>query len=354
MGRGRTDYKLARARIVAKVGARTFDVLRVLLDHARNGEALITATEIGDALHFSRVTAHKHLRRLEDAGVIAVGEWVTREDGSCCVSRRIDPRWVGGLQVGLHFQETQEHNVKETGCSISPRCRAGATGEMETMTLLDMIEDLNATAPRRVRVDLALMPPYPTPSVCPLVRYPSQPRLPENTAAAARMMVRSFKAVVLKAYGKSPRVDRKAEFRMKRVLAAFKRHGIDNAWAWSAYRMTHWQAHNDDGKAPPVDWILNAPAVDKFAGAFKATAARYEHIGKVSMTPAHRELMSRWQKLSEALCKINTADAQAVREKRDQILPDHTFNKLRDLSEHQRGAEEARLFAALARGRWIW
>jgi predicted transcriptional regulator len=75
MGRERTDYNLARARIIAKVGARSFDVLAYLIKHARNNEALVTATEIGEALNFSRVSAHKHLRRLIDADMLTTCEW---------------------------------------------------------------------------------------------------------------------------------------------------------------------------------------------------------------------------------------------------------------------------------------
>jgi hypothetical protein len=222
------------------------------------------------------------------------------------------------------------------------------------MTLLDMIEDLNATAPRRDAVDPALLPAYPSPSVCPLVRYPVQPLLPDDGNAATKMMIRAFKGVVQKTYGKTPRVDSKATFRMRRVLTAMRRHGFRNAWSWAAYRMTHWLAHDEKNKPPPVDWIWNAQAIDKFAGAFKATASRYEHLGKVSMTPAHRELIHRWQKLSEALRKIDMSNAQATNEVRVSILPDSEYNRLRALSEDQRGAEEARLFAALAKGRWIW
>lgn len=357
MGRERTDYKLARARIIAKVGARSFDVFAYLIKHARGDEALVTASEIAESLGFSRVSAHKHLRRLADAHLVIVGEWVTRADGSRCVSRRLAE---GGLHGGLHCPYLSNYVIGRLSSSLSPRCRAGDADrkkgleDMDSSDFTFLIESLNETAPQRQSVDLAALPPYPTPSICPLVRYPSQPHFPPEDAAAVKMMIRAFKAIVHKTYGKTPRVDSKAMFRLRPVLKAMRQKNFCNPWAWAAYRMTHWLPHDEKNKAPGVDWIWNTKAVEKFAGAFKATTARYEHLGKVSMTPAHGELLRRWQNLYKKLGRIQGVNAQAAYVARGEILSVETYEQLRTLSEDQRGAEEARLFAALAKGRWIW
>lgn len=357
MGRERSNNTLAHADILAKVGARTFEVFLFLIKHARSEETLVTAKEIADALDFSRVSAHKHLRRLADAGYVTSGEWVTREDGSRCVSRRL---CVGGLQGGLHCPYISSYEISRLSSSFSPRCRAGeAEGitdckDMDPADFVSLIEDLNDTAPRKSGVDLSLLPPYPTPSVCPLIRYPNQPLLPTEEVAAVKMMIRAFKAMTHKVYGKTPRVDRKAIFRLRPVRRALTRNNFRNPWAWCAYRMNHWLSHDDKNKAPGVDWIWNTKAVDKFAGAFKATSARYEHLGKVGMTPAHQELLRRWQNLYKKIGGISGVNSQVASELRDEILPADTYERLRKLSEEQRGVQESDLYAQLANGRWIW
>ena len=357
MGRGRVIRNVPRDCVCAKLPDRTLEVLRHMISVARNGEVLLTADEIGRAFDFSRVTAHKHLRRLEDFGLVLPREWVVRTDGSRCVARIVQ----GGLHVGLHCPYIHKENTdSRLGSSYFPRCRAGETVaegiEMQdtTSSFNALIEDLNATPPKKGVVDLAHMPKYPSPAVCKLISYPNQPVLPPQKTAAINMMKRAFRAVVHKHYGKTPKVDAKAYYRLEKVLPALRQRGVTNVWSWCSYRMTHWLAHDDKGKAPGIDWILNAPAVHKFYGAFKATSSRYEHVGKVSMTSAHRELLSRWTKLHESLRQIHPHDAQAVHEKREAILSDRKYAELRSLSEHQRGVEEARLYSLLARGKWIW
>jgi len=182
------------------------------------------------------------------------------------------------------------------------------------------------------------------------------PRLSGEINSDAKLVIKAYKAACLRRYGKRPRVDKSAVFRMKAAVLALRRQKFVSPYAWAGFRLTQWQYSARRAKPPPVDYVFSAKSVDEQAEQYRRQAASYEVLHRVVLTPAHIDLLARWELCRRAVAspkhkEIGEGETQRIV---DSILPPHTYHDLAARVPVERSAIEANLYRRLAAGEWIW
>jgi len=204
--------------------------------------------------------------------------------------------------------------------------------------------------------DASLLPPFPGARKIAPVRVPMMPRLSGDEGADSRLLIKAYKAACSQRYGKKPRVDRKAAFRMRHAVERLRAHEIVSPYAWAGFRMTQWQYSERRTAPPKIDYVFSKKVVDEHADHFKRKAESYDVIGRVMLTPSHSELLRLWD-----LCrrKVASPNAGGIGEEEttrivSEVLPPETYHDLEARVPNERDEIEADLFRRLAAGDWIW
>lgn len=227
---------------------------------------------------------------------------------------------------------------------------------MKDTDVTDTIEELLQSArPPRV-FDARLLPPYPGQNTVPTVVVPKMPRLSGDTPADARLLVRAYKAACHARYGRRPRVDSKAAFRMQRAVLTMRAAEIVSPYAWASFRLVQWQYSERRTKPPGIDYVFSAKVIEEHATQYHRKAESYDVLHRVLVTPAHAELLELWERCRRAVASPNAGDSgeQATVRIIESILPAATYHDLVERVPAERDAMTADLYRRLAAGEWIW
>lgn len=217
----------------------------------------------------------------------------------------------------------------------------------------DLDDLLNGHAAPRV-FDVSDLPPYPSAGLIHTVHVPKMPRWSGEDAQDARLMLRAFRSVIKHVYGKSPRVDKEAVFRLRSAAPAM-RQVCRTPWAWAAFRMQQWRLSEKSSKRPGIDYVYSRRMAEKHAEYFHRMEESYDVINKVVVVAAHSELQSRWEACRRLVANPNNAPGREVtRRLVEETLPSREYQRL----AHEAGAQyadmNADLYRRLAAGEWLW
>lgn len=362
-------------------------VLDRLIELSQCGVLVQTLEELADALGLSRRTLFKHFTRLRNAGVLH--DYETRPGERPGEWRRV--RWVGGpkptARASLGGPKPPECGeccrlgcttwgpqtlkyVSEPGVEVAlgfpsenPSRFAGMApvreiGMHEKDDLTRMFENGS------VRRQFSLSELHPYPDVEP-IRVPQMPSFTGETDTDANLMLRAYKAACLHRYGKRPRLDKKARFRMVRVVVAMREASVRSPYAWANFRLRQW-IHMDVSKAqgkkpdpskpPSIDFVFSQRVVEKHAAYFRSWASTYDVLGRVELAPAHRRLLDLWEKCRSAAAspKLGPAGVEHTEAMVERILPSSEYVALCKLAAKERSDIQAELTRRVAAGEWVW
>jgi hypothetical protein len=222
-------------------------------------------------------------------------------------------------------------------------------------TATDLAQLFDQGAPPRT-FDGRLLPPYPGTEKIPPVAVPRMPRLSGEINGDAKLLIRAYKAACARRYGKRPKVDRSAVFRMKHAVLTMRRRDLASPYAWAGFRLTQWQYSERRSKPPPIDYVFSTKVIDEHLEQYKRAASSYEVLHRVVLTPAHADLLERWERCRRAVAspkRTETGEGETLRIVAN-ILPPATYHDLAARVPDERAEIEADLYRRLAAGEWIW
>jgi len=376
---------------------RTQQVHAALLALAdEQGIFVLSLEEVAHAVGVSRQVLHRHMHRLRAAKLLEDLDAMAGKDAGWRRVRRVRGANRGGfvttteqvprLQTPVtnpslnvcpgykppvtnpYIYIYENMHAVDTGELRSPvstagRSRADREGDAAVENEIDdatleqqLIELMSGPSDPPRPFEWRLLPPYPdTKRVLP-VYVPKMPRLSDDNAANAKLLVRAYKAACLKHYGKRPRVDGKATFRMRHAERALRRHKFLSPYAWASFRMRQWQYSERRTKPPSIDYVFSVNVIDEHAEHFKARSDSYDVLRKIVLTPAHSALITRWERARRAVASPKAGPPGEDETMRiiDQHLPAAVYHDLADLAAAQRSDMLADLHRRLAAGEWIW
>jgi hypothetical protein len=165
-----------------------------------------------------------------------------------------------------------------------------------------------------------IIPPYPGPTLVPMVRVPPPPKFNVDVHGGlslvdrARQLAQAFRAVYEKrvrktcwAFGRSRTLfdvqSSRYYFDLAECADALYAHDVAPA-AWCAFSFDVWKTHVATGKQakkpPPVTWVLSGARADERLNWFLAELPRYSG-GQVWVGAAHHALIRDWNRMREAL-----------------------------------------------------
>ena len=205
----------------------------------------------------------------------------------------------------------------------------------------------------RREYDKTVLPLYPELEPA---QVPPMPRLTGDRHADAKMLIKAYKAACHSWYGRRPRVDRKATFRMLHAVMAFRKTSVRSAYAWAAFRLKQWQLSENSRKPPKIDYVFSKSVVEKHADYFNAMSASYDVLNRVVLTPSHRELVRRWERCQRALGSPKLGPSGVGHDARivSEILPKDLYTQLMRQAAKERSNLQADMTRRLAAGEWIW
>ncbi len=216
--------------------------------------------------------------------------------------------------------------------------------------------ELMQPGPKPLRVKSEHLPVYPSAKEFPTVHVPRMPRLSQDLGSDAKLMVRAYKAVCLHKYGKKPRVERKAVFRMQSAAQALYTAGVKSPYAWAAFRLTQWMFSERKDKPPGIDYVFSKKVVDAHADHYSRKAASLDVTNRITLTPTHLRLLELWESCRRAAQRpIPGVSGEIVTRKAvARILPAELYSERAAKIPGERAAIEADMFRRLAAGEWIW
>ena len=334
---------------------------------------LVTVDEVADALNIDRRNARKWLRKLESLEVI-----------SC---RRVEVARVGGRPIILNrvtvfptaARESEGHlgegappspifgssfSLRANGDQMEKKDRGGRCAELAPEfdeLFASKIEDVD-TLPKQSPLAgwlREMLPPFPDcDQVSRPARTPPQPTFGHEPAANINLMIRAYRCVHKhRLPGRRCTVDKTARYRLRKVLAAFRRNGITQPYAWAMFRFRMWEigraAENKKSSRPGIDKIFAAPIVDDHAAWFLERADAYAKP-RSRLAPAHLRLVRLWnQARDELVCRRPQTRLEAQDVVSEIVGPD-VYAELRDVAVREVEAMEARARARLSNNEWIW
>ena len=376
---------LARAVTTRKqLPRRTRHVHEVLLALAEDNLVTLTLAELAKEVGISRQALHPHMSRLRKAGLVTELGALGGDDHACVRLRRVtretftNPVYTRPIHTLNNNGNVDTHNpkglrIQARTCSLRSGCAATtrtghryAAGEIEEeMTMQEAQptdEDdflggiLQGGAPPRPVVREHL-PDYPGVKKFRPVQVPRMPRLNGDTIGDARLLVRAYKACVLNKYGKRPRVDKQAHFRMRRAAATMLKAGVTSPYAWAAFRMRNWQySEKAAKKRPGIDYVFSSDVVTQHYEHYSRRQTSHDVLDRRRLAPSHARLLDLWKACEQA---ARSPDAGPPGEQGtlavvSTILPPTLYAELAAAIPGERSAIEADLFRRLAAGDWIW
>lgn len=325
----------------------------VELTEPDGGLLLSTTTELAMIIGISRQTLHTHLTRMRHAGVLLELEAVQADDGWKRLRRVIPP-----LQTPLTTTQTYRQGKHALVGELRSPTNAGrcAPTEVNMSDEADDLADLLGSAPRARPFDPRLLPPYPSTEKIKPVVVPRMPRLRVEDAGASALLIRAYKAACSHRYGRRPRVDKQARFRMGRAALAMFKAKIVSPYAWAGFRLTQWQYSERRSKPPGIDYVFSAKVIEEHLPQYRRKAESYDVLHRVMLTPAHAELLELWERCRRAVASPNSGGIGQRETVRivEGILPPAVYHDLMERVPAQREEMRADLYRRLAAGEWIW
>ena len=394
MGSSRTEETVLDLALLRKVLGTSLDAYAAFTDvAAHDGTIALTLAELAQRTGMTSQNVSRHLAKLRAQGLLlnpadvnsrGAGRWIRLRRllplayAKCFQTPRSvsKPPLTDSFITYKSNGDRVTHNPK--GLSDSGVCkrssaaaaplrskRLGATREPgEGVALMTRTNEENEIDPTLVlerapvprHVDAAHLPPYPAASRYPTIKYPRMPRLTGDKSGDARLLVRAYKAVVLHKYGRKPRVDKQAHFRMRTAAAAMHKHGIESPFAWAWFRAVCWSMSEKSSKKPSIDYVFSAKVIEQHAAQFKRKQSAYDVLRRVRITPSHARLLVLWESARRAAMskKIGSPGEEGTRRAVSAILPDGLYRELASKIEEERATAEAELYRRLAQGEWIW
>jgi hypothetical protein len=345
--------------ILEKLPPRTREIHSRLVRLTADSDGLLVASMIELAALFktSRQTLHTHITRLRRAGLLQDLESIAADESWRRVRRVISP-----LQTPL----TNSHLLIDEGMHAKPSeglrpsfgfaGRRVAASKEEPMTDHDELAALLAGVGPARPFDARLLPPYPGIDTIQPVTSPKMPRLSGDLAGDGRLLIKAYKAACSHRYGRKPRVDKRAAFRMQAAVLALRKNEIVSPYAWAGFRLTQWQYSERRSKPPKIDYVFSAKVIDEQIGMYRRKAESYDVLHRVMLTPSHAELLERWERCRRAVASPNSGEIGEEETVRivTSILPPSTYHDLAERVPGERAAMSADLFRRLAAGEWIW
>lgn len=371
-----------------KLPQRTRDVYLQLFSLATNGLLAETTADLARQLGMSRQALHKHMVRLRAADLLTELETCSTSDGGWRRLRRIT---VPGVYKPEHKNDSTHQatrttvykprlqtriyiNTKDQFDMANPKGLRNETTDDDTrrsaalprsaeadvnpleVDVDTQLEELMQAGPQPRALNLEHLPPYPSAKRYATAHVPRMPRVSGDLNADAKLFIRAYKAICVDRYGKKPRVDRKATFRMRTAVTALRKAGFASPYAWAAFRLTQWTFSERSNKPPGIDYVFSRKVIEEHGEQYKRKAATYDVLNRVLLTPSHTRLLELWESCRRsALCPNSVEPGEkGTRAIVAKILPGSLYASLASSIAGERSAMEADLYRRLAAGEWIW
>ena len=346
--------------ILEKLPPRTREIHARLVEITADdgGMLLATTSELATLFGISRQALHPHLVRLRRAGVLQDLEATQGADGWKRVRRVLPPLqtpFTNPITIKTKYVHANPSERLRLSYGFAERL-AAPNGERMINEDNDKLAALLAGGEPARPFDARLLPPYPGTDTVEPVAVPKMPRMSGDRQGDARLLIKAYKAACAARYGRKPRVDRKATFRMQAAVLAMKREKIVSPYAWAGFRLTQWQYSERRSKPPKVDYVFSARVIEEHVEMYRRKAESYDVLHRVVLAPSHAELLERWERCRRAVASPNSGgigERETVRIVTS-ILPPDTYHDLVDRVPEERATMSADLYRRLAAGEWIW
>lgn len=182
------------------------------------------------------------------------------------------------------------------------------------------------------------------------------PKLSGNAVGDAKLLVKAYKALCFKHYGKRPRLAKDSHFRMRRAAQAMRDHGVLSPFGWASFRLFNWK-HSERAKdRPSLDYVFSANVVEKHREHYSRRRSSHHVNDQRHMTASHQELVRLWEKCKNACGspKAGEVGETGTRAIVERVLPESVYQDLASRIAEERRVMEAGYYQRLAKGEWIW